>query len=148
MTLYHEVAGDGPGVAFLHSSVCDSRMWDAEFAALSDRYRVVRFDLRGFGRSELPPGPFSDLEDVRTVLEHETMTTRRAGGSAEVHDGMPDSYAPSSAPTVYQLLRLVLRGINPMTWRRLLVSAESTVADLHDILQLGFGWSGSISTGS
>ena len=89
-----------------------------------------------------------DLEDVRTVLEHETMTTRRAGGSAEVHDGMPDSYAPSSAPTVYQLLRLVLRGINPMTWRRLLVSAESTVADLHDILQLGFGWSGSISTGS
>jgi len=69
LTLYHEVAGDGPGVALLHSTVCDSRMWDAEFAALSDRYRVVRFDLRGFGRSELPPGPFSFVDDLRTVLD-------------------------------------------------------------------------------
>ena len=69
MTLYHEVAGDGPGVALLHSTVCDSRMWDAEFAALVPRYRVVRFDLRGFGRSELPPGPFSFVDDLRTVLD-------------------------------------------------------------------------------
>jgi 3-oxoadipate enol-lactonase len=69
LTVYHEVAGDGPGVALLHSTICDSRMWDAEFAALSARYRVVRFDLRGFGRSELPPGPFSLVDDLRTVLD-------------------------------------------------------------------------------
>lgn len=69
MTLHHEVAGEGPGVALLHSTVCDSRMWDTEFAALADRYRVVRFDLRGFGRSELPPGPFSHIDDLRTVLD-------------------------------------------------------------------------------
>jgi pimeloyl-ACP methyl ester carboxylesterase len=66
---YHEVAGDGPGVALLHSTVCDSRMWDAEFAALAGRYRVLRLDLRGFGRSPLPPGPFSPVDDVRTALD-------------------------------------------------------------------------------
>jgi len=67
--LYNEVAGAGPGVALLHSTVCDSRMWDGEFAALSSRYRVLRFDLRGFGRSPLPPGPFSLLDDLRKMLD-------------------------------------------------------------------------------
>jgi 3-oxoadipate enol-lactonase len=69
LTLYHEVAGDGPGVALIHAGLCDSRMWDAEFAALAVHYRVVKLDLRGFGRSELPPGPFSFVEDLRTVLD-------------------------------------------------------------------------------
>jgi hypothetical protein len=44
-------------------------------------------------------------------------------------------------PSVYHL-RVVLRGISPLVWRRLLVPAESTLADLHEILQTSFGWSG------
>ena len=42
--------------------------------------------------------------------------------------------------TVYQL-RVVLTGISPMIWRRLLVPAETSIADLHEILQTAFGWS-------
>ncbi len=42
--------------------------------------------------------------------------------------------------TVYQL-RVVLAGISPMVWRRLLVPAETSVAGLHEILQTAFGWS-------
>jgi 3-oxoadipate enol-lactonase len=67
--IHREVAGDGPGVALLHSTVCDSRMWDAEFPALAERYRVLRFDLRGYGRSDLPPGPFSFVDDLRALLD-------------------------------------------------------------------------------
>jgi len=53
---------------------------------------------------------------------------------------MPDS--PSSqAPVVYQL-RVVLRGISPLIWRRLLIRGDSTIADLHATLQTAFGWSG------
>ena len=40
---------------------------------------------------------------------------------------------------IYQL-RAVLRGISPLVWRRLLVRADSSVADLHEVLQLAFGW--------
>ena len=40
---------------------------------------------------------------------------------------------------IYQL-RSVLRGISPLVWRRLLVRAESSVADLHEVLQVAFGW--------
>ena len=42
--------------------------------------------------------------------------------------------------TVYQL-RVVLAGISPMVWRRLLVPAETSVAGLHEIMQTAFGWS-------
>jgi Plasmid pRiA4b ORF-3-like protein len=42
--------------------------------------------------------------------------------------------------TVYQL-RVVLAGISPMVWRRLLVPAGTSIAGLHAILQAAFGWS-------
>src|SRR5438067_4676538 len=44
-------------------------------------------------------------------------------------------------PVVYQL-RVVLRSVSPLIWPRLLVCGESTVADLHAVLQIAFGWSG------
>jgi len=41
---------------------------------------------------------------------------------------------------VYQL-RVVLRGVSPLIWRRLLVRRDSTIADLHRTRQVAFGWS-------
>jgi hypothetical protein len=46
----------------------------------------------------------------------------------------------SPTPTIYQL-KVVLMGISPMIWRRLLVSSDCTVTDLHYILQIAMGWS-------
>jgi len=51
---------------------------------------------------------------------------------------MPDRDPPA---TVYQL-RVVVHGIGPLVWRRLLVPAEATIASLHAVLQTAFGWSG------
>jgi hypothetical protein len=51
---------------------------------------------------------------------------------------MPGFAAPL-IPSIYQL-RAVLRGVSPLVWRRLLVSADSTIADLHATLQIAFGW--------
>jgi len=51
---------------------------------------------------------------------------------------MPEPPTPS-APIVYQL-RVVLRGVSPLIWRRLLVRADVTIADLHDTLQVVLGW--------
>jgi len=49
-----------------------------------------------------------------------------------------------SDPTLCSIyrLRVVLNGVSPLVWRRLLVSSKSNLADLHEILQLAFGWSG------
>src|SRR5437879_4306213 len=54
-------------------------------------------------------------------------------------DGMPELGA-SSEPVVYQL-RVVLRGVSPLIWRRLLVRSDSSIADLHATLQIALGWS-------
>ena len=48
---------------------------------------------------------------------------------------------PSSDLNVYQL-RVVIAGISPLIWRRLLVPATTTIAQLHIVLQTVFGWSG------
>ena len=41
--------------------------------------------------------------------------------------------------TIYQL-RIVLRGISPLIWRRVLVHDTTTLAQLHDIIQILFEW--------
>jgi len=46
----------------------------------------------------------------------------------------------ASARTVHQL-RIVLRGVSPLVWRRLLVPSDTTISELHALLQLAFGWS-------
>lgn len=48
---------------------------------------------------------------------------------------------PSSDLNVYQL-RVVIAGISPLIWRRLLVPAMTTMAQLHIVLQTVFGWGG------
>lgn len=70
LILEHDVAGEGDAVVLLHSTVCDRRMWDPQWDALTKRFRTVRCDLRGFGDTPFPPGPFSGAEDVLALLDH------------------------------------------------------------------------------
>lgn len=65
-----ELAGKGDAVTLLHGFLVDSGQWDEEFAALADDHRVLRYDLRGFGRSSMPDAPFSHHEDLERVLDH------------------------------------------------------------------------------
>ena len=44
-----------------------------------------------------------------------------------------------SEPVIYQI-KMVLLGISPMIWRRLLVKSDSTIEDLHYTLQIAMGW--------
>jgi hypothetical protein len=46
-----------------------------------------------------------------------------------------------SSIAIYQL-RVVLCGVNPLMWRRLLVASDTSIAELHEILQSAFDWSG------
>lgn len=52
-----------------------------------------------------------------------------------------DADLASFGQDVYQL-RMVLAGISPLIWRRLLVSGATTIAGLHAIVQTVFGWGG------
>lgn len=62
-------AGDGPAVVFLHAGVADKRMWGDQQDALSDRYRTIAYDRRGFGETAAADEPFTNVDDLRAVLD-------------------------------------------------------------------------------
>ena len=68
--LNHEVRGEGPAVALLHEGVCDLRMWDELVEALAPEFTVLRYDMRGYGDSTIPPGSFSQSGDLLALLDH------------------------------------------------------------------------------
>jgi pimeloyl-ACP methyl ester carboxylesterase len=68
--LYSEADGDGPAVVLIHAGVAHLRMWDEQVAAWQDRYRVIRYDTRGFGRSRVEDVPYSNRADVGAVMDH------------------------------------------------------------------------------
>jgi 3-oxoadipate enol-lactonase len=69
--LYYETAGTGETVVLVHAFMLDTRTWDDQFAVYAQRYRVVRYDVRGFGRSEVPRAgePYSHADDMAALLD-------------------------------------------------------------------------------
>jgi 3-oxoadipate enol-lactonase len=67
--LYREFAGEGAPVVLAHAGICDSRMWDPQWEPFRRGHRVVRYDLRGFGRSPLGAGRYSHPEDLIALLD-------------------------------------------------------------------------------
>src|ERR1700729_224935 len=62
--------GDGPPLVLLHPGIGDSRIWAPVLPALTERYRVIRYDARGFGESPAPSAKYSLLRDLVAVLGH------------------------------------------------------------------------------
>ncbi len=67
--LYYEIAGEGPSLVLAHAGFVDRRMWDEQFPVFAQHYRVVRYDMRGFGNSKQTPGPFSHRADLYQLLQ-------------------------------------------------------------------------------
>lgn len=68
--LAYELAGAGPVVVLVHAGIADRRMWDAQVGPLSDRFTVLRYDLRGFGESPDAPGRYAHHEQLLALLDH------------------------------------------------------------------------------
>src|SRR5258708_1907088 len=66
--LYYEIMGAGHPLVLVHAGIADSRMWDDQFAAFAEHFTVVRYDIRGFGKSVMPPGVSSTYRDLHGLL--------------------------------------------------------------------------------
>ena len=51
--LYYEVAGEGHPLVLNHGGLVDNHLWDDQFAEFSKHFKVIRYDMRGFGDSGL-----------------------------------------------------------------------------------------------
>lgn len=67
--LHYDARGAGDAVVLVHAFSLDRRMWDEQVEVLEDRYRVVRFDQRGHGRSGAPEQAYAAHTDLLEIFD-------------------------------------------------------------------------------
>jgi pimeloyl-ACP methyl ester carboxylesterase len=113
--LFVERAGEGFPVVLVHPGLWDLRIWDAQFEAFAEHHDVVRYDLRGYGRSDAPTQPYSDVADLRALLaelgiERCAVVGCSMGGQIAVNFAIEH-------PDVADAIVLVSPGLSGYTWR-------------------------------
>lgn len=68
--LLYSMGGRGDPVVLLHGFGVDMSMWDPQWSVFCDHYRVIRYDLRGFGGSSPPTAPYSHAGDFIALTDH------------------------------------------------------------------------------
>jgi 3-oxoadipate enol-lactonase len=82
VALYHEVKGAGPAVLFLHEGIADSRMWEPQWTSFAGRYRLLRCDLPGYGRTPIEKLPLTHAHDVVGLLEERDISAAGIVGAS------------------------------------------------------------------
>jgi 3-oxoadipate enol-lactonase len=70
--LYYEMVGEGDVIVFVHGNVGDRRHWDYQFLSLSKDFKVIRYDVRGYGKSALPDSEiaYGNPQDLKALLDY------------------------------------------------------------------------------
>ena len=66
--LFYEMAGKGKCIVLIHDGLIHCEVWDEQFLVFAKKYRVVRYDRRGYGKSPNPHALFSDIEDLKQLF--------------------------------------------------------------------------------
>ena len=84
--LYFEECGTGPrALLLMHDGVVNSAVWDDVWPKLCERFHVIRYDRRGYGRSSPTTIPYYEADDVAAVLYDRHVT--QAAIIASSHGG-------------------------------------------------------------
>ena len=135
-SLYYEMAGAGRTVVLLHGFSLDHTSWDDQFATFASRYRVLRYDLRGFGRSTSGEVEYSHANDLKGLLVYLNipdvdLVGLSLGGGAAINFALLN-------PQMVRGLVLVAPSLGGYAWSPSYTEAQaSLVAMLH---QKGIGF--------
>ena len=85
VNIHYEDHGAGPAVLLSHGYSATSQMWKGQVDALTDRYRVITWDMRGHGETDSPEdqGEYSEaktVDDMAAILRHLGLETAVIGG--------------------------------------------------------------------
>lgn len=78
--IHYETAGTGDALVLIHGFALDRRIWSSQITYFRDRFQVVAYDCRGFGRSSTPTGHYSHADDLRALLAHLGITNAHLAG--------------------------------------------------------------------
>ncbi len=102
--LHYELAGQGAPFVMLHAGIADSRMWAGEFSAFAPHFRVLRYDMRGYGRSLPVPGAFNLQDDLRSLLDALELTAPAILMGCSMGGGLAIDYALAHPESVSALI--------------------------------------------
>jgi 3-oxoadipate enol-lactonase len=134
--VHHVESGpaDAPPLVLSNSLGSNLAMWDPQLDALAERFRVIRYDQRGHGRSPVPPGPYS-IEDVGAdaLALLDRLGIERAHWCGLSLGGMTGMWLAINAPERIDRLALLCTSAKlgpPSNWaeRAALVRSEGTAA--------------------
>ncbi|MFC4120910.1 alpha/beta fold hydrolase [Nonomuraea zeae] len=101
-------------VVLVHGSTSDMRLWEHQFRVLSERYRVIRYDLRGFGRSGDAEGDVCHHEDLLAVMDE--LGVERAALVGSSMGGAYSTEVALTAPARVAALALISSGLSGHSW--------------------------------
>jgi len=110
LVLHHEAAGagDAPSLLMVGSLGTTLQMWEPQLEPLSSRFRVIRLDLRGHGRSPVPDGPYSIADLGADVLATcERLGVARTSYCGLSIGGMIGMWVAANAPELVDRLVLI-----------------------------------------
>ncbi len=67
---YYETEGAASPLLLVHAGICDLRMWDAQFSFFAQSHRVIRYDLRGYGKTAPVDGVYAHHTDLLALLDY------------------------------------------------------------------------------
>lgn len=67
--LWYQIGGEGNPLVLIHAGFVDSRMWDDQWDVLTENHQVIRFDQRGYGKSDPAQRPVSRRKDLHRLLD-------------------------------------------------------------------------------
>lgn len=108
--LYYELAGEGASIVMIHAGIADCRMWDGEFEAFARSHRVLRYDMRGYGKSLPVEGEFNLQDDLETLLNKLDVTPPFSLMGCSMGGGLAIDFALSHPD---QAANLILVGSDP-----------------------------------
>jgi 3-oxoadipate enol-lactonase len=109
-----DTGGTGNTVVLLHPGIGDSRIWDPVMPRLSARYRVIRYDARGWGRSPAATAAFTLLGDLIAVLD--ALDVRQATFTGCSQGGASSIDLALAQPERVRALVLVSPGLSGYSW--------------------------------
>ncbi|MFF2482407.1 alpha/beta fold hydrolase [Paenibacillus sp. NPDC058071] len=88
--IFYTVSGSGDPLILIHGNFNDHQIWNEQVDSLAAQYKVIRYDLRGYGLSSTPTAPFSNVDDLKALvdslkLQNVTLVGSSLGGSVAVN---------------------------------------------------------------
>jgi pimeloyl-ACP methyl ester carboxylesterase len=112
--VYYELQGSGPPIVLIHEAIADSRMWEPQWSSFAVRYRLLRLDLAGFGRTPIERLPVTHARDVAGLLDE--LEISAAGVVGASLGGRVALELAVARPDLVQALVLVDAGLPGFDW--------------------------------